>query len=93
MNKLLSIKKSNEQITHTTRTTFLSIENYVKSFNNCIKIHTSNKDGGNLIHEGIVNKIENLIKKDSLIEELLLHLESERQTELTNKLINKIKQL
>ena len=93
MNKLISIKKSNEQITHTTRTTFLSIDNYVKSFNDCIKIHTSNKGGGDLIHEGIVNKIENLIKKDSLIEELLLHLESEKQTELINKLINKIKQL
>jgi hypothetical protein len=93
MNKLISIKKSNEQLTHTTKTTFLSIDNHIKNFNDCIKIHTPNKDGGNLIHEGIVNKIENLIEKDSLIEQLLLHLESEKQTELINKLINKIKEL
>lgn len=93
MNKLISIKKSNEQITHTTKTTFLSIGNHLRSFKDCIKIHTSNKDGGNLIHEGIVNKIQNLIEKDSLIEELLLHLDSEKQTELIKNIINKIEQL
>ena len=56
MKKLISIKKSNEQITHTTKTTFLSIENHLRSFKDCIKVHTSNKDGGNLLHEGLLIK-------------------------------------
>lgn len=92
MNKSIEIKKSNEQITHTTITTFFSIENHMRKFGDCIKIHTSKKDGGEMIHNGIVKKIQNLINKDSLIENLLLHLSNKKQTEDINILINKIKE-
>ncbi len=93
MNTSIKIQKSNQQITHTTQTTFFSVENHIRKFGDCIKIHTLKKDGGEMIHDGIVKKIQNLIEKDSLIEKLLLHLSNKEQTEQVNLLINKINKL
>ena len=92
MEQRIKIKESNRQETHTTKTVFLSVENYLGNFKDIVKIHSQKKEGSDMIIDGISNLLINADKKDELLNKLFIMINDSNSKKMIN-LVKKIENL
>ena len=92
MKQRIKIFQSNVQETHTTKTVFLSVENYLGDFKDIVKIHSQKKEGSDLIIDGISNLLIKAEKKDELLNKLFILINDHNSKKMIN-LVKKIEKL
>jgi len=92
MNQKIQIFQSNVQQTHATTTIFLSVKNHLYRLPDVIRIHARNDRDGEMMANGLSARLQNLTKRDDLIDQLADLLKNDSSKEIIN-LVKKIQSL
>lgn len=92
MNQKIKIFQSNVQSNHTTTTIFLSIKNHLYRLPDVIRIHARNDRGGEMMADQLSKRLQNLTKRDDLVDQLAELLKDNNSKEIS-KLVKKIQSL